>query len=56
MDSPERLAALIDFAFNLGSGQLRASTLRKRVNASLWAAVPAELQSGTRPATASCEA
>ncbi len=43
VDSPERLAALIDFAFNLGSGALRASTLRRRVNAGAWADVPAEL-------------
>jgi len=43
-DSPERLAALIDFAFNLGTGALRASTLRKRVNAGAWLAVPDELR------------
>lgn len=29
VDTPERLAALIDFAFNLGVGNLRASTLRR---------------------------
>jgi len=40
---PERLAALIDFAFNLGAGALRTSTLRKRVNAERWEEVPAEL-------------
>ena len=38
-----RLAALIDFAFNLGAGQLSASTLRKRVNAGRWDDVPGEL-------------
>lgn len=43
VDTPERLAALIDFAFNLGVGNLRASTLRKRVNAGRWGDVPAEL-------------
>jgi lysozyme len=43
-DSPERLAALIDFAFNLGASRLRASTLRKRVNAGAWPAVPDELR------------
>lgn len=43
-DTPERLAALIDFAFNLGAGSLRASTLRRRVNAGQWADVPAELR------------
>lgn len=36
VDTPERLAALIDFAFNLGSGRLRASTLRRKVNAGDW--------------------
>jgi lysozyme len=41
---PGRLAALIDFTFNLGAGNLKTSTLRKRVNAGDWAAVPAELR------------
>ena len=41
-DSPQRLAALIDFAYNLGTGALRASTLRRKVNAGDWDAVPAE--------------
>lgn len=44
VDKPERLAALIDFTFNLGAGQLRASTLRRKVNAGDWEAVPAELR------------
>jgi len=39
-----RVAALVDWTFNLGAGNLRASTLRKRVNAADWAAVPAELR------------
>jgi lysozyme len=43
VDMAPRLAALIDFAFNLGEGHLRASTLRKRVNAGRWREVPAEL-------------
>lgn len=38
-----KLAALTDFAFNLGVGRLRSSTLRKRVNANQWSQVPAEL-------------
>lgn len=41
---PTRLAALIDFAYNLGAGNLRSSTLRKRVNAQDWGAVPTELR------------
>lgn len=40
---PERLAALIDFTFNLGAGNLRASTLRRKVNAGLWDEVPVQL-------------
>jgi len=44
VDNPERLAALIDFAFNLGSGRLKSSTLRKRVNAGDWESVPNELR------------
>lgn len=39
-----RLAALVDFAFNLGISRLRNSTLRKKVNAGLWQDVPAELR------------
>ena len=44
VDNPQRLAALIDFAFNLGAGQLKASTLRRKVNAGEWGDVPAELR------------
>lgn len=38
------LAAIADFTFNLGAGQLRASTLRKRINAGEWDEVPYELR------------
>lgn len=32
-DEPEgRLAAIVDFTFNLGAGRLQTSTLRRRVN------------------------
>jgi lysozyme len=48
VDSPGRLAALIDFTFNLGSGQLKASTLRRKVNAGDWNAVPDELRKWVR--------
>lgn len=44
IDTPERLAAIIDFTYNLGSGNLRSSTLRKRINAGRWEDVPAELR------------
>lgn len=48
VDTPERLAALLDFAFNLGVGNLRASTLRKRVNAKRWDDVRSELMRWTK--------
>lgn len=48
VDTPQRLAALIDFAFNLGAGNLRASTLRKRVNAGRWDLVKVELMKWVR--------
>jgi lysozyme len=44
IDTPERLGAITDFAFNLGSGNLRASSLRKKILANDWEAVPAELR------------
>jgi lysozyme len=43
IDSAERLAAIIDFAFNLGAGRLCASTLRRRINEGRWPDVPIEL-------------
>ncbi len=33
---PEQLAALLDFTFNLGPGNLKVSTLRRRVNEGAW--------------------
>lgn len=42
-DTPPRLAALCDFAFNLGHGALAGSTLRRRVNAGEWDDVPTQL-------------
>lgn len=42
-ESAGRIAALIDWTFNLGSGNLRASTLRKKVNLADWEGIPAEL-------------
>lgn len=38
-----RLAAIVDFTFNLGAGRLQTSTLRRRVNQRDWPAVAAEL-------------
>lgn len=48
IDSPERLAAIIDFAFNLGSSKLRGSTLRRRVNAGDWESAGSELMKWIR--------
>jgi lysozyme len=48
VDTPERMAALIDFTFNLGVGRLRSSTLRRCVNAGDWASVPGELMKWNR--------
>jgi lysozyme len=48
IDMPERLAAIIDWTFNLGAGNLKASTLRKRINANRWADVPAEIRKWNR--------
>lgn len=39
-----RLAAIVDFTFNLGAGRLQASTLRRRVNQRDWPGVAQELR------------
>ncbi len=39
-----RLAAIVDFTFNLGAGRLQTSTLRRRVNQRNWADVAKELR------------
>lgn len=48
IDSPQRLAAITDFAYNLGVGALRASTLRRRIQAGRWDLVPTELRKWVR--------
>ncbi len=40
----ERLAAIVDFTFNLGAGRLQASTLRRRINQRDWTAATTELR------------
>jgi lysozyme len=40
----ERLGAITDFAYNLGLGRLKTSTLRKRINAAQWDDVPNQLR------------
>lgn len=44
-NEPEgRLAAIVDFTFNLGAGRLQTSTLRQRVNQRDWVAAGQELR------------
>ena len=38
-----RLAAIVDFTFNLGAGRLQTSTLRRRVNQRDWSSAATEL-------------
>ncbi|MFZ5559142.1 MAG: lysozyme [Pseudomonadota bacterium] len=39
-----RLAAIVDFTFNLGAGRLQTSTLRRRINQRDWIAAGQELR------------
>jgi lysozyme len=39
-----RLAAIVDFTFNLGAGRLQTSTLRRRTNQRNWSAAASELR------------
>ena len=39
-----RLAAVVDFTFNLGAGRLQTSTLRRRINQKCWESVSVELR------------
>lgn len=39
-----RLAAIVDFTFNLGAGRLQTSTLRRRVNQRDWPSAAKELR------------
>ena len=49
----QRLAAIVDFTFNLGAGRQQTSTLRRRVNQRDWVAAGLELRrwvyGGSRP-------
>lgn len=45
---PDALGAISDFAYNLGWPNLRASTLRKRINAQDWAGAAVELRKWVR--------
>lgn len=39
-----RLAAILDFTFNLGAGRLQTSTLRRRINQRDWTSAAQELR------------
>ncbi|MFV8605055.1 lysozyme [Ralstonia pseudosolanacearum] len=39
-----KLAAIVDFTFNLGAGRLQTSTLRRRINQRDWVAAASELR------------
>lgn len=43
-ETPGRLAAIMDFTFNLGAGRLQTSTLRRRINERDWGSVASELR------------
>lgn len=45
---PRALAAMIDFAYNLGVGRYRASTLRKRVESKDWDGAAEQLRRWVR--------
>jgi lysozyme len=42
-ESESRMAAIVDFTFNLGAGRLQTSTLRRRVNMLDWLGAVQEL-------------
>lgn len=44
MEPEGRLAAIVDFTFNLGAGRLQTSTLRRRVNQRDWTVAAQELR------------
>lgn len=44
LDTMQRVAAVGSWAYNLGTGALRASTMRKRINAQVWDLARAEMK------------
>jgi lysozyme len=44
VEPEERLAAIVDFTFNLGAGRLQTSTLRRRINQRDWPESASELK------------
>lgn len=47
-ESEGRLAAILDFTFNLGAGRLQNSTLRRRINQRDWSQVASEIRRWVR--------
>jgi lysozyme len=47
-ESEEKLAAIVDFTFNLGAGRLQTSTLRRRINQRDWSSAATELRRWVR--------
>lgn len=47
-ESQGRIAAIVDFAYNLGIGRLQSSTLRRKVNSKDWDGVKEQLMLWTR--------
>lgn len=43
-ESESRLAAIVDFTFNLGAGRLQTSTMRRRINQRDWPTATQELR------------
>jgi lysozyme len=48
VNSDSKLAAIIDFVYNLGPGRLQASTLRRKINRQDWVAAKRELMKWVR--------
>ena len=43
LDTESKTASILDFAFNVGLGNLKSSTLRKRILSKNWEDVPSQL-------------
>lgn len=48
IDTAPRLGAILSWVYNLGAGNLAASTLRRRINAGRWEDVPGEIKRWNR--------
>ena len=48
IDSYDRLAGVLSFTYNVGTGALQASTLRRRINAGDWPGAQAEMRKWVR--------